>query len=56
MYTCTPECVYVHRVHAGACGSQEALAPLELELKMIVSCLIRVLGTKAPRRGVNANC
>lgn len=46
VYICGPVWwVYVYLMHTGALGSQKR--PLELELRMFVSCLMWALGTKS---------
>lgn len=47
MYVCVNMC----HVNAGASGSHRASGPLELELKVFVTCLIWVLETKFQSAG-----
>lgn len=39
-------CVVVYCVHKGPRGGQKELGPLEVELQVLVSCLLWELGTK----------
>ena len=40
---CEASLVYVHNIHAGACGRQRAVSPLELKLQAVESHLIWML-------------
>ena len=46
VYICTPLCIYVYHVCAGALRGQRSNHPLERELETVVSCLMWVLGTE----------
>lgn len=44
---CLPMRVYVHQVYTDVHGGQKALNTLKLDLQMVVSQLMQVLGTEA---------
>lgn len=52
IYMCVPACQYVSHVPCG--GQTGAPEPLGLELQVVVSCLVRVLGTE-PRPSTRAS-
>ena len=48
MHMCVPALASVHHMHAGACGRQKRLSDrLDLELQVVVSCLMWRLGASA---------